>query len=120
MIGSFSKNHLSTSLTILSACSHVFRKYKKGEWKASIDANGKFILVVIPPSVTSFLSEKRRLVSYFNDSYVKIEGICIPLQDMRGVDDDITYEALAGMLVPGCALIFEIDCKWDAVTGQLM
>ena len=120
VIGSFSKNHLSTSTTILSACSHAFRKYTKGEWKASINANGKFILVVIPPSVTSFLWEKRRLVSYYNDSYVKIEGICIPLQDMRGVADDITYEALAEKLVPGYALVFEIDCKWDAVRGQLM
>ena len=71
-------------------------------------------------TVAGSMVSKMILVSYFNDSYVKIEGICIPLQDMRGVDDDITYEALAGMLVPGCALVFEIDCKWDAVTGQLM
>ena len=125
VIGSFSNHqhgtqHLSTSVTILSACSHAYAKYEKGEWKASIDANGKFILVVIPPSVTDFLSEKRRLVTYYNDSYVRIEGICIPLQDMRGVPPDVTKKELARLLVPGCALVFEIKCSWDKETGQLV
>ena len=71
----------------------------------------KVVIVVIPPSVTELLAANGRLIPFHNDTYVKIEGVCIPLLDLRKVPEHITDENLVRLLVPGKALIFDIKRK---------
>jgi hypothetical protein len=63
--------------------------------------------------------ENGRLIPFHNDTYVKIEGVCIPLLDLRKVPELITDEELVRLLVPGKALIFDIRCSWSADEKQL-
>ena len=121
VLGSCSKgNHLSTATTAFGAFSHVWSKYMRDKmWRESIDEVKKVVVVVIPPSVTELLAENGRLIPFHNDTYVKIEGVCIPLLDLRKVPEHITDENLVRLLVPGKALIFDIRCSWSADEKQL-
>ena len=114
VIGAMSKGFLSTATTVLSAGSHAHHKVVTNEaWMTSIKTNNTIIMVVIPPSITQFLGLKGRLIPYHNDTYVKIEAACFPLQDMRNVSNEISLDDLAKLIKPGRALVFAVSCSWD-------
>ena len=69
-------------------------------------------MVVIPPNLEQDLRTQDRVVPYQNDVYVRMDGTCLPLQDMRNAVADGTT-----VVLPFHAIVFWIKLKWKDELG---
>ena len=70
-------------------------------------------MVVIPPNLERDLGSQDRVVPYFNDVFVHMDGTCLPLQDMRDAGADGTTVVIK----PFHAAVFWIKLKWNDELG---
>jgi len=69
-------------------------------------------MVVIPPNLEQDLRSQDRIVPYSNDVFVRMDGTCLPLQDMTIPEANGTF-----VIKPFHAAVFWIKLKWEDELG---